>query len=190
MNPDLIARIVGYVAMATVCLSFQVKNPRGTLWVMAAATGLFSIHFALLGAVTGCILNALNVLRNLAILCTDAHKLSGKIAMHVLSPAYWAAPFVFLLLPGVTVGIPDFVLGVIMTIASYVFWHQNATSIRVVHFFAVSPGWMVYNVLAGSIPGVITETLNMLSVVVYWVRGWIKKSKKSTESEKLFCKTS
>ena len=73
-----IAQIIGFAAMATVVASLQVKNPRGTLWVMAVATGLFSLHFGLLGAVTGCILNALNVLRNLAILCTDAGKLSGK----------------------------------------------------------------------------------------------------------------
>ena len=28
---DLIAQIIGYAAMATVCLSFQVKNPCGTI---------------------------------------------------------------------------------------------------------------------------------------------------------------
>lgn len=184
MTVELFAQIVGYAAMATVCCSFQVKNPRGTLWVMAVATGLFSVHFGLLGAVTGSILNALNVLRNLAILCTDSRKLSGRIAMHVLSLAYLTAPFGFLLLPGVEVGVPDFVLGVIMTVASYLFWSQRAGVIRVVHFFAVSPGWMVYNILAGSIPGVITETLNMLSVLVYWARQTLGKSKKSTESEK------
>lgn len=179
-----IAQIVGYAAMATVCLSFQVKNPRGTLWVMAAATGLFSIHFGLLGAVTGCILNVLNVLRNLAILCTDSRKRSGKIAKHLLSLAFLVAPFGFWFIPGITVGIPDFVLGIIMTVASYLFWSQRAGVIRVIHFFAVSPGWMVYNLLAGSIPGVITETLNMLSVVIYWVRGLLERTKKSSESEK------
>ncbi|MBO5779426.1 MAG: YgjV family protein [Clostridia bacterium] len=174
---DIIAQIIGYTAMATVCLSFQVKNPRGTLWVMAVATGLFSIHFGLLGAVTGSILNALNVLRNMAILYTDSRKISGKVAMHTLSLAYFAAPFFFLLLPGTAVGIPDFVLGVIMTAASYLFWSQNARVIRVVHFFTVSPGWIVYNFLNGSLPGVFTETLNMLSVVVYWVRELLEKSK-------------
>ena len=181
---DLIAQIIGYAAMATVCLSFQVKNPRGTLWVMALATGLFSIHFGLLGAVTGSILNALNVLRNLAILCTDSKKLSGKMAMHTLSLAYFAAPFLFLLIPGTNVGIADYVLGVVMTVASYLFWSQKANVIRVIHFFAVSPGWMVYNFLNGSLPGVFTETLNMLSVIVYWVRELFEKMKKSAESEK------
>lgn len=178
---ELIAQIVGYAAMATVCCSFQVKNPRGTLWVMAAATGLFSIHFGLMGAVTGCILNLLNVLRNLAILCTDSRKLSGRVAMHAVSWAFFAAPFCFLLLPGVEIGIPDFVLGAVMTAASYLFWMQKANVIRVAHFFAVSPGWMVYNLLNGSTPGVLTETLNMLSVVVYWVRGLWERKKKSTE---------
>ena len=175
---EIIAQIVGYAAMATVCLSFQVKNPRGTLWVMAAATGLFSLHFGLLGAITGSILNALNVLRNLAILCTDSRKLTGKIAMHTLSLAYLVAPFVFLLLPDTSVGIADFVLGVVMTVASYLFWCQRAKVIRIVHFFAVSPGWMVYNLLNGSLPGVFTETLNMLSVVVYWIREHFTGAKK------------
>ena len=181
---DLIAQIIGYAAMATVCLSFQVKNPRGTLWVMALATGIFSIHFGLLGAVTGSILNALNVLRNLAILCTDSKKLSGKIAMHTLSLAYTAAPFLFLLIPGTNVGIADYVLGVVMTVASYLFWSQKANVIRVIHFFAVSPGWMVYNFLNHSLPGVFTETLNMLSVIVYWIRELLAKMKKTAESEK------
>lgn len=184
MMIQLIGQIIGYAAMATVCLSFQVKNPRGTLWVMAVATGLFSLHFGLLGAVTGSILNALNVLRNLAILCTDSNKPSGKIAKHTLSLAYSAAPFLFLLLPNTNVGIADFVLGVVMTVASYLFWSQKANVIRVIHFFAVSPGWMVYNLLNGSLPGVITETLNMLSVVVYWIRELLEKAKKSAETKK------
>ncbi len=170
MDLPILARIVGFVAMATVCCSFQVKNPRGTLWVMAVATGLFSVHFALLGAVTGAALNLLNVIRNLAILTTNREKRSGKLAMHVVSWAFFAAPFVFWMIPTVKVGIPDFVLGAVMTAASYFFWMQKANVIRVVHFFGVSPGWMVYNVLAGSLPGVITETLNMLSVLVYWGR--------------------
>ena len=172
-----IAQIIGFAAMATVVASLQVKNPRGTLWVMAVATGLFSLHFGLLGAVTGSILNALNVLRNLAILFTDSKTFTGRLAKHTLSLAYLVAPFGFYFLPGVSVGLPDFVLGVIMTVASYLFWTQKANAIRIVHFFAVSPGWMVYNLLAGSIPGVITETMNMLSVVVYWVRGFFEKRK-------------
>ena len=174
-----IAQIIGFVAMATVVASLQVKNPRGTLWVMAAATGLFAIHFGLLGAITGCILNSLNVMRNLAILFTDSKSVAGKLAKHTLSLAYLVAPIGFYFIPGVTVGAADFVLAAVMTVASYVFWSQNATAIRIIHFFAVSPGWMIYNWLAGSIPGVITETMNMLSVIVYWIRGFLEKSKKS-----------
>jgi Tfp pilus assembly pilus retraction ATPase PilT len=59
-----------------------------------------------------------------------------------------------------------------------------AAVIRVIHFFAVSPGWMVYNFLNHSLPGVFTETLNMLSVIVYWIRELLAKMKKTAESEK------
>ena len=92
---ETVAQIIGFFAMATVVASLQVKNPRGTLWVMAAATGLFSLHFGLLGAITGCILNALNVLRNLAILFTEPKSVVGRLAKHTLSFAYMVAPFGF-----------------------------------------------------------------------------------------------
>ena len=170
--------------MATVFLSFQVKNPRGTLWVMAAATTLFSTHFALLGAVTGALLNALNVIRSFAILCTDRHKLSGKIAMHVVSLAYTAAPFVFLMIPGTDIGVADYVLGVIMTICAYLFWTQKSNLIRLSQFFLISPAWLVYNTLSSSLPGILTECLNLTSVAVFWLRQFFEKSKKKAISEK------
>ena len=180
----ILAQIAGYAAMATIFASFQVKDSRGTLWVMGAATGLFSIHFALLGAFTGAILNALNVVRNLAILFTDPQKPLGKGAMHVISLAYTAAPFVFLLLPGANVGLQDYVLGVVMTVCAYLFWSKQSKLIRLSQFFLISPAWIVYNAIAHSIPGVLTECLNLTSVAIFWLREFLGKSKKTTETKK------
>lgn len=180
----IVAQIVGYAAMATIFASFQVKDSKGTLWVMAIATGLFSIHFALLGAFTGALLNALNVLRNLAILFTDSRKPSGKAAMHVISIAYTAAPFVFLLLPGTSIGLQDYVLGVVMTVSAYLFWSRKSKLIRLSQFFLISPAWMVYNALSHSIPGILTECLNLTSVAIFWLREFLAKSKKSAEIKK------
>ncbi len=180
---DFVAQIIGYAAMATVFCSFQVKNPRGTLWVMGAATGLFAIHFALLGAVTGAILNTLNVIRNLAILFTDPKTTAGRIAKHTVAPAFFAAPFAFWLM-GLDIGILDFVLAAIMTLASYLFWSANGRVIRVAHFFLVSPGWICYNLVNASLPGVVTECLNMLSVLLFWGRKLLVKAKKVSDFEK------
>ncbi len=176
---DTIALIIGFIAMATVVLSFQVKDPRGTLWVMAAATGLFAIHFGLLGAVTGCILNVLNVLRNVVILYTDPQKLSGKFAMHLFAWAYMAAPVVFSLFPSLNIGIPDYILGAIMMICAYLFWTRREGYIRAGQFFLISPGWIWYNYLSSSIPGIVTECLNLTSVAVYYLRKLFAKSKKT-----------
>ena len=175
-----IALLIGFAAMATVFLSFQIKDPRGTLWVMAAATGLFSIHFGLLGAITGCILNALNVLRNIVILYTDPKKLSGKLAMHTFAWLYVAAPILFSFFPALSIGIADYILGVVMMICAYLFWTRRENVIRIGQFFLVSPGWLCYNLLLHSIPGVITECLNLSSVVVYYIRQWIRKAKKAS----------
>ena len=177
----ILAQIIGYLAMATVFCSFQVKNPKGTLLVLGAATGLFSIHFGLLGAVVGCTLNVLNVLRSIAIITTDSKKLWGKLLMHTFAWLYAAAPFFFLLIPSVEVGIPDFILGVIMMINTYFFWTRRENPIRLGQFFMISPGWIWYNYLAGSLPGIITECLNMISVAIYYLRQWMKREKKASD---------
>lgn len=176
---ELFAQIIGFLAMGTVFASLQIKNPRGTLWVMAVATALFSVHFGLLGAVTGSILNAINVFRSVAILYTDPKKRSGKIAKHLFSWSYFVAPFVFLLIPGVKIGIPDYVLGAVMMITTYMFWTQRSDLIRISQFFMISPGWIWYNCLSHSIPGIVTECLNMLSVVIFYVRQILGKSNKT-----------
>ena len=178
---QFIAQIIGYLAMCVVFLSFQVKNPKGTTIVMGIATGLFSIHFGLLGAVVGCTLNVLNVLRSILILTTDRTKPWGKILMHGFTWLYALAPFVFWLIPGVAVGIPDFLLGLVMVVLTYAFWLQKEDPIRIAQFAVVSPGWIWYNYLSGSIPGIITESLNMTSVAVYYLRQWVLNRKKSAK---------
>lgn len=175
------AQIMGFLAMATIFVSFQVKNPRGTLVVMGTANVLFAIHFGLLGAVTGSLLNVMNVIRSLAILYTDPKKQSGKIIMHCYSWLYTIAPFGFLLIPGVSVGIPDFILGAIMTFACYCLWTQRSGPIRLSQLCVISPGWMWYNILAHSLPGILTETMNMLSVILFYLRQFLGKTKKSKE---------
>lgn len=178
---DLIAQIAGYLAMATIFLSFQIKNPKGTVVVMGIATALFSLHFGLIGAVVGCTLNLLNVLRTIIIITTDRHKPFGKILMHSYSWLYALAPFIFAMIPGIEVGLPDYVLGLVMVVQSYVLWIQKEHHIRIALFFLISPGWVWYNFMNGSIPGMITESLNMGSIAIYYFRQWFFGKKKSTK---------
>lgn len=175
---DIIAQIAGYLAMATIFLSFQIKNPKGTVIVMGIATALFSIHFGLMGAIIGCTLNTLNVLRTFLIVFTDRHKLWGKLLMHGYAWLYALAPFVFTLIPSVEVGLPDYLLGLVMVVQSYVLWVQKEHLLRIALFFLISPSWIWYNFINSSLPGVITECLNMGSIVIYYSRQWAFRRKK------------
>ena len=94
---------------------------------------------------------------------------------------YAAAPFLFSLIPVLEIGIPDYVLGVVMMINTYLFRSQHEHYIRIGQFALISPGWIWYNALNGSIPGVLTECLNMVSVVIYYLRGFWKKQNKAKE---------
>ncbi len=176
---ELFAQIVGYVAMATVFCSFQVKNPKGTIIVMGIATGLFSLHMGLLGAVVGCVLNGLNVFRSIAVVLVDTKTRWGKLLMHGSSWLYAIAPFIFSLFPSLNIGMPDYVLGVVMMLNTYSFWTRHEHFIRVAQVAVVSPGWIWYNAMNGSMPGIITECMNIVSIAIYYLRSFWKKLKKS-----------
>lgn len=165
----ILIQILGWAAMATVFCSFQVKDPKKTLWVMSGAQILFTIHFGLAGAITGAIQNLLAVARNLCIIYTDPQKISGKIAKAVMVAAFAVAPFGFWA-AGLEVGVLDFILGVIMAFAAYLVWTARSSVIRLSQLCMISPCWLLYDALAGSVPGVITECLNILSVVIFYLR--------------------
>ena len=178
---EFVAQIIGYIAMATVFCSFQVKNPKGTIIVMGVATGLFSIHMGMLGAIVGCVLNGLNVFRSIAVVLVDTKKLYGKLLMHGSSWLYAIAPFIFALFPELNIGMPDYVLGVVMMINTYSFWTRHQHFIRIAQVGVVSPGWIWYNAMNGSVPGIITECMNIVSIVIFYLRQLFANKKKSEE---------
>lgn len=175
---QILIQILGWAAMATVFCSFQVKDPKKTLLVMSGAQVLFTIHFGLAGAITGAIQNLLAIARNLCIIYTDPQKTSGKIAKAIVIAAFAVAPFGFWL-AGLEIGVLDFVLGVIMAIAAYLVWTARSSAIRLSQLFMISPCWLLYDALAGSMPGVLTECLNILSVLIFYLRQFLARVRKA-----------
>ena len=180
MEPvELIAQIVGILAMAGYCLSFQFKKNAGCIAMQLLGGGLFCLHFLLLGSVGGFLMNLIGVIRAVVLLMGDrAHKpivlasliilfLGGSAACVVFS---WDTPLVFLTCAGQIVGL----LGL---------WSRDAQKLRLAQFFGTSPAWIVYNVVNHSVGGLLCEIFNMLSVIVYFVRmrlGRVKVTEKES----------
>ena len=165
----LIAQLVGVVAAICALFSFQCKETKKLVALQSIASVLWGVHQYLLGAYTGMLLNAGAIVRGIC-LCSRPRKWAESkytvagvtLLMAALGALSWTDWRSILPIVAMVAGTPFF-------------WCRSGRTLRLAQVGFISPFWLVYNVLNYSIPGVITECLNMLSVLVYF---WREKRKK------------
>lgn len=71
-------QIIGFVAVVLGFVSFQMRTQKQLLVVQTATTIAFCIHYYLIGATSGLMLNLLGIARNLAYYHKDRPLFSGR----------------------------------------------------------------------------------------------------------------
>ncbi len=154
----IIVQAIGIVAMALTILCYQLKQRKYILLMQYSGNLLWVVHYFLLGSTTAVVMNALNVFRGI-IYSLDKKWAKSKI---------WI--FVFLAL-SISLGIITFnewysILPIIGTaIATVALRINDENTLRKVYITSVPP-WIVYNALANSLPGTISATFTLVSLVV------------------------
>lgn len=177
---EIFIQAIGLLAMGVAFCSFQQKSQKGILVLQMVSTTLFTLHFGLLGAMSGCLLNGIGIVR--AAVYSQRDKKWG---------AHVAWPIVFSVLAGVCYALNFVCFGVeptfknllleLLPAAATVLTNvalrcEKAAAVRLLCMFN-SPLWFVYNAVAGSLGGMLTETFNFLSIVIGMLRLDRKKAK-------------
>lgn len=159
----IFADILGYIATVALVLSFQNKKEK-TLFIFQIISGFFFVlHYGLNGNYTGMAMDGICFIRAL-FLYTKNKCLCGKISEIVLliiiiGLGVWTYDGFFTIFPTIAL--------FASTIATYT---NNSDKIRLVEISITSPSWLTYNIYVLSIPGIICESLNILSVIIYYIR--------------------
>ena len=165
---EIIAQIIGFVALLCYLLSYQLRSNRGLYLAQTAGNFLFMIQFLLLGAYSGCVNLILGILRNLLMTQYGKRKWvrsKGWVAVFI---AAFAAVLV-LTWDGWTSLLPF----AAMTTCTVAFWTDNALNIRKANLFVACPSWIIYDVVFHSWAGVLNETITIVSIMVsVWRFGW------------------
>lgn len=128
------------------------------LLLVISASLLWSVHFLLLGAVTGAAMNLLTAGRSYVY-----YKLRPA-QRHFLIP--WAFVVVLVVVTAWTWQGMTSLLPLIGSVSGVIaFWLKNPKYIRRVGFTS-SPPWLIYNILSGSYPGMVVEVLLMVSNLI------------------------
>mgnify|MGYP001130253951 CR=1 FL=1 len=168
---EIIAQAIGFVAVIVTVSSFQIDNRKTILLLLMVSSSLYSIHFLLLGALTGSALNAINIARNYIF----AQKYEYKWANSRLWLLFFIVVFIFagiLTWDGLKTILP--VVGMIAGVIA--FWMKNTTHIRLLALIA-PPCWFIYNFIVGSYPGMVVEVFTVTSIIIAVIRYDILKQK-------------
>ena len=159
MNYKIFVQIIGLIGTCFFFLSYQFKNNKTLFRVQLISYIFYTIHFILLGAITGAASYATNLLRSFFLSSENKkfHEMKFCVLICIIQIAVgiitWKGYISLLPMIG----------NVVLTIGNYTY---NPKIIRFTGLFINSPLWMIHNIIVGSIAGIIDEAVMMLSIII------------------------
>ena len=183
---EIIAQGVGILGMIANFLSFQQKKQKGVVAFQFFAALLFAVNFLLLKAYIGALLNVIGVIR--AIVFVNREKLKadrvGWLIFFVVafSSTYPLVFTVFNKEPTLKNFIIELLPVVAMILSTISFRLTKAKDIRRYGLFS-SPMWLIYNCFCFSIGAIISEILNLISIIIGIIRFDLNKEQNSEKAD-------
>lgn len=158
-NWPLIVQIIGFAAIAFEVGSYQPKHRKRILGFQLIGNLLWVVHFLLLSAPTGAVLNAVGAVRAYTFNRFGSHEGRSQWLLAIIvatifavSLLTWQGPISLLPMTG-------------MSLATIGMWQRDEQRIRKIIFFSW-PLWLIYNILVGSYAGVVNELLIAVSILI------------------------
>lgn len=170
---EIIGHIIGFVAMTIIVISYQQKTHKNILLFQMVSGLLFTVHFLLLGAYTGAIMNLLGALRSL-VYSNRGKKFTSTIVWPILFTIGFAVSGIL-----TWDGWISIVPLIAMIMSSIVLWIENPKINRALSI-PTSACWLIYNIKIPepSYAGIATEIFVLSSIIIGIIRLDIKKKNK------------
>lgn len=183
MKPfELIAQIIGIIAMGFNILSYQQKTRSRAIGFQFFGTALFAVNFFMLGAVVGGILNIVGTVRSVVFIYREKFHADHPAWLIGFIAAYLASYILTFTLfdkePTALNLIIEFfpVIGMVALTFSY-----RLTDAKAIRRFGLisSPSWLIYNIANFSIGAICCEVLSLCSIIIGMIR--LDRNSKTTK---------
>ena len=171
---NFVVQGISILGMACHISSFQIKKNSMLFFAQLMGSMLFLIHYIMLGAATGAILNLVGVIRGVVFL--QGEKLRKPwvlVALWILTICAVVVTWNGTLSCTLSLDMKYWynIFPLIAMLASSTAMHfNNGKVIRLTQLFAASPGWLTYNIIVGSLGGSLCETFIIMSTVISFIR--------------------
>lgn len=165
---ELIGQAFGIAGMIVVISSFQCKQNKNFFLMQGLGSLLFFVNYILIGAIAGALFNLTNLLRGFLFMKED----HGKIKSIIISILYVGCLAFSFTQPGMTTlnTVVSVILGLTLIAMTIFMMKGNARHIRYFQVALMSPAWIVYNVINFTLGGILCESFNMVSSVIFLIR--------------------
>jgi len=167
---NAVIQAIGFVGTGIFVLSYQCKSARRLLWMGVLSSAMYIVHFYLLGAYAGALLEVLLAL-NYAICNLGAKKpdslLNWRGWKWVFSACYVASTVM------TWQGAYDLLACAASVATTLSGWTRNGKKIRIARLACISPCWMIYDIIIGSYSGIVSHVFGITSILISVRRyGW------------------
>lgn len=156
----ILAQILGVIALVLELIAFQFKKKKPTLICQSLDAFFYLLQYLCLGAFSGCVTKGLVIVRNFCVVRKDQKEKDQPWLMWIFIIAYVVASILtfkawYSLLP--------LAAGSIWTVAV---WKIKGT--QELRFAAIPPTlmWVVYNAIVLSYPGIMSNVLSLISIII------------------------
>ena len=165
---SIIVQAIGLLSVVCFMLSFQIKSNKALFICQMAGAAFFCLQYLLLGGITGCLTNFAGIVRNVFLTNMDKHPSLRWKGWPCIFTAISITIMIF-----TWEGLPSIFPTIAYCVASFALWTDNAQKIRFFNLICISPCFLIYGIIYGSIGGIITELFIITSIIVSIYRyGW------------------
>ncbi len=157
-NTNIIIQLIGLIAVCFFIACFQSRRRKDLLKLQISGALLFALHFLLLGAMSGFVMNLIGAARGYTFLRIGPK--NRNIAYLVL--------FIFLFSVATILswqGVKSILPLIGMTFGTLVYWQKLPSRSRLMVPLSTIP-WFTYSYITGSYPGMVVEVMVTLSAIV------------------------
>lgn len=157
---SFITQLIGFVGTGLVIVGFQCKNTRRLMLIQALAGLLFALHFVLLGGIVAAVSQILYAV-NIFLLSDTKHAWASWYGWR------WVISALLILTTVISWKGPASLLPCASSIANTLTnWSRNGKIIRLNRLCFASPCWIIYDVIVGSLSGIVCEAFSIGSILV------------------------
>lgn len=152
-------QLIGYGGFILASTASLWRTPTQILWASLVGIGLFVIHYLLLGAYAGAVIDGIAALRCIAALFIPA----------------WYVQVIFYMLPAINlifgvIGTETVAVGLASILNTRASFSTDAQMMRLFNLLSC-PLWLYYNYSNGSVPGMMGDCIgaacNIISIIAY-----------------------